>query len=319
MLISDTDAEELLAETRERDPDFVGHYMENYKVTTSTGEPVLLRYARRDVFHGYDARMLTEADALGAAMARGVQVPELLYRGEDFLIERYIPGLQPEVNSADQLTWVPMLLTEVEKAQKRPAYYSNLRSVYDWQQWLRAFLANLYSTLPATHMERVALLGIPPLDRVWKPDSAQSNRALTLVHSDLHPSNLLVNSTGVWILDWELAMIADPLWDAAVALHRTPWPTADAERWAAELWLAMHRADDRDVERLAEYRKLEVWKSLLVDSARYPAAVAEDPECLSHRARRLHALLEAGADAFGCESLPLARVRELLSQWAIVT
>ncbi|WP_040698362.1 aminoglycoside phosphotransferase family protein [Nocardia vinacea] len=314
MRISASEANELLSRIDSHTADFSGHYTDNYRVHTSAGD-ALLRRSRGDVHQGYDPRMMPEVDALKAAYTTTALVPEVLYSSEKFLIEQFIVGSRPALESSDVLAWVPDLLAQVRKMQSRNISRPSLRTVYDWQVWFQRFLSNLYATLPPVHASRIAELQLPPIEQVWNPDHAQSERALTLVHSDLHPANLLVNDQGVWILDWELAIAADPIWEAAVALHRTPWPTADIEAQVTGLWLELYDIDSAS-DLLRQYRTIETWKSLIVDSARFPEHITADPSCLDSQAQRFHELVTAGTKSCGCAVLSLGEVRDLLARWA---
>jgi aminoglycoside phosphotransferase (APT) family kinase protein len=311
--ISEREALDLVQTVAGREPDHSGHYMENFRVQTSTGT-ALIRRPRKGVPDRFDPRMMPEAAALKAALARGVQAPELLYEGETFLIERFIDGSTPRLADTNGKPWMTNLLNQIRRLHAASAPTSDLGNVYEWQLWLQKFLDGLYTSLPAAHAERVTYLRIPSLDEFWSPDPRQGDRALVLAHSDLHPSNLLLNDAGVWILDWELAMTADPVWEAGVSLHRTPWSDFDAESQACSMWLGVlsHAIRSTQItELLDQYRALETWKSLVVDSWRFPEAITAEL-----RASRFHRLLSVGVARFGCIDSTLDDVRDLLLQWA---
>ncbi|MFJ5104527.1 phosphotransferase [Streptomyces sp. NPDC088554] len=47
-----------------------------------------------------------------------------------------------------------------------------------------------------------------------------SRRPPALLHGDLHKKNVIVDRHGkIWVIDWELAMIGDPLYDAVTLVH----------------------------------------------------------------------------------------------------
>jgi thiamine kinase-like enzyme len=318
MRISNAEAAALLNQVDGRAVDYTGHYHHNYRVHTSEGD-ALLRRRRPDVHQGYDPRMLPEVDALEAAAMTGALVPAVLYADEQCLIERFIGGTHASLTNEDVTNWLPGLLNQVKRVHSRQMSRPPVHTVYDWQIWLRDFFADLYESVPNHHAVRLAALQLPPITDIWVPERHQTERVLTLVHSDLTPPNLLINDQGVWILDWELAMAGDPVWDAAVSLHRTPWPTADAETAATTLWLDVLEEVPNAAEALRQYRSLEVWKSLVVDSARFPELVAADPKRLDDRAERLHGLIVTAAKSFGSANLSLTDTRNLLSEWATNT
>lgn len=292
--------------------------MANYIVTTSLGEAIL-RLPRPNVDGRFDPRMIAEAAALNYARDHGVRAPRLLYAEDDaFLIEEFISGDEPSIGSWP--SWLPNLVNEVKALQAGPPpTHAGLRSVYDWQLWMTSTLERTYTGIPPTHQARMSELRIPPLHEFWQANEMHDDRSLTLVHSDLHPRNLLLNHRGLWILDWELALIADPIWEAAVALHRTPWPTPEAREQATELWLTMLTSLGHDADilhtLLAEYNTVEVWRSLINDSRRYPQMIVTNPGCTMALTISFHDKLAAGARAFGCADLNHDETYNLLQKW----
>ncbi|MGW0938274.1 phosphotransferase [Streptomyces sp. NPDC002666] len=60
-------------------------------------------------------------------------------------------------------------------------------------------------------------------------------RSFALVHGDLHRRNLIVDGAGdLWTIDWELAMIGDPLYDLATHLHLMRYSQKEADRVARD-------------------------------------------------------------------------------------
>lgn len=303
----------------DRSPDFAGHHMANHIVATSVGAAIL-RLPRTDVDSGFDPRMVPEATALGYAHDHGVRVPRVLYAENDvFLIEELVTGEEPSVD--DWATWLPNLLSEVTALQSGPPQTrGSVRSVYDWQLWMTSILDQTYASVRPQHRKRISELRIPRLHDFWQASESHHHRNLTLVHSDLHPKNLLTDQRGLWILDWELTLIADPIWEAAVSLHRTPWPTRTARERATELWLMMLASLGHDAETLhtvlAEYSTVEVWRSLINDSWRYPQMISVDPGRSTTLAASFHHKLAVGASAFGCIDLCVEEICDLLQRWA---
>ncbi|WP_055526761.1 aminoglycoside phosphotransferase family protein [Streptomyces graminilatus] len=66
--------------------------------------------------------------------------------------------------------------------------------------------------------------------------SGLKQRPFCLLHADLHRENLIVDAGGrLWTIDWELAMLGDPLYDLATHLHLMRYP-ADQERRMTRAW-----------------------------------------------------------------------------------
>lgn len=93
-----------------------------------------------------------------------------------------------------------------------------------------------------------------------------------LLHGDLHPGNLLA---GAAVLDWELALVGDPVYDLAVYLERTR-PDEKAETRFVEHWARWvpEAGDGGYAARLAAYRRLDRIRSAYTDVLRTVAEVA---------------------------------------------
>lgn len=315
--LSEAEAHRLVDDVRKSQPDFHGRHMLNFKVETSQGWAIL-RIPRPE-FIGYDARMLAEGDAIRMAEFAGANVPKILYQADEFLVESFIEG-GPARNS-EWRQWLDDLLAQVSTVRCANLGSSyGIRTIYEWQCWMRGFLLDLHARLYAEYAGRIDAVGLPSLGAVWTPDPSEDG-AVSLVHADLHAENLVIGPNGtLWILDWELAVIADPVWEAAVSVHRTKWPDETARSTATDLWLESLRevGDEVQVARRYEiYRTLEIWKSLLVDSVKYPNDIRDDRAMLDARTDSFHRKLIAGRDLFGCSDLSRDEVRALLSEWTM--
>ncbi|MFJ2651251.1 phosphotransferase [Streptomyces sp. NPDC087420] len=73
-------------------------------------------------------------------------------------------------------------------------------------------------------------------DRLRKRAVGLRSRPFALLHCDLHRKNLIVDRRDdLWVIDWELAMIGDPLYDLATHLHLMRYHRHEEKRMA-ELW-----------------------------------------------------------------------------------
>ncbi len=208
--------------------------------------------------------------------------------------------------------------------QSRPVTLpAGIQTIEDWQGWLRQQLVESYERYARLFPQRLAVLGIPPVDVWWQtPDSGRGRPVL--LHGDLHPENLLLVGSDVWILDWEIALVGDPIWEAATAVHRTRWPDEAAEQQAAARFLATvsRAAEADDAEQVFAFcQDVELWRSLIVDSERYPELIAANPtaEEIEYRARSFWGKLRRGHERFGCAEVSLGGVRGLVVGWAAET
>lgn len=92
-------------------------------------------------------------------------------------------------------------------------------------------------------------------------------RNFTLCHCDIHRHNVIITpDDSLYFIDWELAMIGDPLYDIAVHLQKTRY-TAEQETIFFQCY-----ADEKDIELFKEqvqiYRRLEIVKYAITDGVR---------------------------------------------------
>ncbi|WHM41323.1 aminoglycoside phosphotransferase family protein [Streptomyces sp. BPTC-684] len=135
--------------------------------------------------------------------------------------------------------------------------------------WLCARLADLVTGLPKETMQLARVLGLPDAHRLRDILGRHqvSERRSVLLHGDLNPWNLVIDGAGgLTLIDWELAMVGDPLYDLVRHLHLTPhrsWIRHRMyERWASRLGDEYTKGWAEDIK---VYRWIEVVRSAYVD------------------------------------------------------
>ncbi|GHB13827.1 hypothetical protein GCM10010306_000920 [Streptomyces umbrinus] len=118
-------------------------------------------------------------------------------------------------------------------------------------------------------------LGIGPdsFGYLRKHVAGLKERPFCLLHADLHRENFILDSEGkVWAIDWELAMLGDPLYDLATHLHLMRYPVQQEreiiQRWCAiaeEVREGSSEGWIEDLPRLLDYKKAQ---SLFTDVIR---------------------------------------------------
>jgi aminoglycoside phosphotransferase (APT) family kinase protein len=130
--------------------------------------------------------------------------------------------------------------------------------------------------IPDDPFESLSLHGLTP-------------RPFRMVHSDVHRQNVLIKPDGrLTFLDWELALMGDPVYELAVHLHKMAY-LPDEDQRMRTVWATACGADQwpnwsEDLERYLSHERV---KSVIVDSVRYSKAVAEDPTQLEPRVESL--------------------------------
>ncbi|GAA2293537.1 phosphotransferase [Streptomyces kunmingensis] len=149
-------------------------------------------------------------------------------------------------------------------------------------------------------------------------------RPFTLLHADLHRENLILDGAGqLWVIDWELAIFGDPLYDLATHLHLMRYPEPQRRR-VTELWRDVLREEgarglDEDLPMLLDYKRAQ---SVFTDVIRAALTLVEVADAraraarLPEAARKLRGVLLRGAAPLGIHSVPSARtIAAALDSW----
>jgi aminoglycoside phosphotransferase (APT) family kinase protein len=144
-------------------------------------------------------------------------------------------------------------------------------------------------------------------------------RQFGLLHTDVHRSNLIIAGGELRVIDWEHAMIGDPLYDLATHLCRMGYP---AKQWDAVVadWQRAVPAEcgaglEDDLRFYIDYERAQ---SVYPDIIRATRSLGAGPEesTLQHAARWIESSLRRAADPLRLSSLPsLSEVTDLLLRW----
>jgi aminoglycoside phosphotransferase (APT) family kinase protein len=240
-----------------------------------------------------EPRYLSEHVVLRAIQASGARVaaPRVLALGESypsdpFAIHTYVGthideppshpvnGLRP--HEADALVDQLCELTGVEVAPVDPSAEG-----VDFYEWLAEQLVNLVRNLPKKSLQLARTLGLPDERRLREILSRHrlSRRAPVLLHGDLNPWNLVrrPDDLALTIIDWEMALIGDPLYDLVRHMHLTPTRPEIRERmfqrWERQLAAEYTKDWDRDWK---VYRGIEMIRSAYIDLDRLATGASLD-------------------------------------------
>ncbi|MFH7336974.1 phosphotransferase family protein [Streptomyces sp. KHY 26] len=255
-----------------------------------TGFPVVVRREVTLVLRR-ERSFLSEHAVLAAIERSGVPVaaPRVLalgtshatdpahrYRADRFAVHTYegardlgrrpdhpVDGLRP--HEADCLVDQLAALTGVDPAGidplgGRPGFYG----------WLSEQLVALVEALPRESQQTARLLGLPDAPRLREILARHhvTDRAPALLHGDLNPWNLVRRDDGpaLTLIDWEMALVGDPLYELVRHMHLTPTRPEIRDRmfrrWAARLD-ARHTRNWQEDWRV--YRWIELVRSAYVD------------------------------------------------------
>ncbi|MDX5565453.1 aminoglycoside phosphotransferase family protein [Streptomyces sp. ID05-04B] len=254
--------------------------------------PVVVRRKLPDVSRR-EPKYLSEHVVLRAIQNSRVRVaaPEVLALGVSFpddlfSIQTYVsthidrPPVHPEngllPHEADALVDQLCELTRVNHASIDP----QAKDV-DFCEWLKEQLVGVVRDLPKESLQLARTLGLPDEWRLREILSRHqvSRREPALLHGDLNPWNLVrrEDDLALTIIDWEMALVGDPLYDLVRHMHLTPTRseirTRMFRRWEAKLPKKHTRHWEKD---WSVYRWIEIVRSAYIDLDRLATGVSLD-------------------------------------------
>ncbi|MGW3624551.1 phosphotransferase [Streptomyces sp. NPDC000880] len=180
--------------------------------------------------------------------------------------------------------------------------------------------ADRYGTL----FEELGVCGAA-LERLRAQGEQLTDRPFVLIHGDLHWHNFIVDGPGdLWTIDWELAMIGDPLYELATHLHLMRYPEREevriAKLWQAEVECVLPGSSlnwHRDLPHLLAYKRTQ---SVFTDVIRTALALGPGPEpnwrMLPRAAWKLQRALAAAQEPLALRSVPtLRQVMSAYTSW----
>ncbi|MEU5178722.1 aminoglycoside phosphotransferase family protein [Streptomyces longwoodensis] len=213
-----------------------------------------------------------------------------------------VNGLRP--HEADGLVDQLCALTRVDYKCLDPAAGEG-----GFYPWLLEQLVDLVRTLPEESGQLARTLGLPDHDRLRDLLSRHvvAQRRPSLLHGDLNPWNLVCRDDrlGVTIIDWEMAIVGDPLYDLVRHMHLTPTRREIRDRmfrrWESRLPPECTHDWRRD-QRV--YRWFELVRSAYIDLDRLVTGSGMDAPNVR---RAVDSYAQTLAAATACLGLPVPR------------
>ncbi|MFJ6086555.1 phosphotransferase [Streptomyces sp. NPDC092369] len=223
---------------------------------------------------------------------KGVAAPKILalgwsHDGQPFAVHTYVgpsdterppnhpvDGLLPR--EADKLVDQLHALTEVDYRQVDP-----LAGQGRFYEWLCEQLVAMVGELPKQSQQLARFLGLPDagvLAQILARHTV-SPREPALLHGDLNPWNLVRrdDDLALTIIDWEMALVGDPLYDLVRHMHLTPTRPEIRDRmfnrWERLLSPEHTKAWRQDWR---VYRWIEIVRSAYVDMDRLVTGASLD-------------------------------------------
>jgi hypothetical protein len=179
--------------------------------------------------------------------------------------------------------------------------------------WLSEELVQLVNDLPQESKEAARVLGLPDASRlrlVLARDQV-TERSPALLHGDLNPWNLVRREDirDLTLIDWEMAVVGDPLYDLVRHLHLTPTSAEIRSRmfrrWEGALGAQYTKDWERDWH---VYRRLEVIRSAYIDLDRLVTGVNLHTPNVRRAVDSYNVTLTVAAGYLGVTARPMAHL-----------
>lgn len=226
-----------------------GYHNRNVRVETSQG-PVNVRLPI-DGADLMDLRLWPEEDVLAALGSAVPEAPRLLHAGRAprYLVQEFLDGVVlndlcprgvpvPEHVPADVVRLLGRLAAiPASRLPTLPAGWPTGNDTAGFGRRLAATTARLHRVYREEFAGPFAAFGVPqdPLAVVGGAWAGLTRRPLGCVHADLHRKNIIVRDGACHVLDWELALYGDPVYDLAVHLHKMSYSPTERDR-LLRLW-----------------------------------------------------------------------------------
>lgn len=168
-------------------------------------------------------------------------------------------------------------------------------------------------------------VGLNSFEYLRKHVDGLTNRPFCLLHADLHRENFILDSADkVWAIDWELAMLGDPLYDLATHLHLMRYPAQQEreiiQRWrgiAEEVREGSSEGWIKDLPRLRDYKKAQsLFTDVIRETQSLVVAGGFDARRLREASLKVRDVHRAAAEPLGLTSRPsLLEIEAALLRW----
>jgi aminoglycoside phosphotransferase (APT) family kinase protein len=283
------DPQALYQRALEHEDAAAGFYNHNIRLDTDDG-PVIVRIPIPGAAT-MDLTIWHEADVLTAVRPYVPPIPNVRHVSTDppFQIHDFVAGDLVD-NAAPRGTRLPSRILDdtvsffgdlvrvpTSVLPPPPAGWPADGDTASFARRLSDVTATVYATYRDDFGDLFAALGIPddPLATVLPEWDNLTSRPFRLVHADIHRKNMIDTGSITVFLDWELALVGDPLYDLAVHLHKMAYQPDEQEAvvrgWAQTVPSDCVADPPGDLDRYLTHEQV---KSAIVDTVRYTTLIA---------------------------------------------
>jgi len=204
----------------------------SFLVGTAQGRYVVRLGTGTDALLAIDRRTEVAAHRLAATVTVAPRVIDA-DESSGLLITEYVAGRAWGESDFATPGQIDRLGAQLARVHALDAHASADLPILDPLVAAHGYVARIVQAAPG---ERAALMRLLAQAADVQLASGAGARPATLVHSDLHGSNI-VDGERLWLVDWEYAALADPMQDVASVLTYHPPAAAHAGRLLGALGL----------------------------------------------------------------------------------
>jgi putative aminoglycoside phosphotransferase len=256
-----------------------GYNNDNYIINVS-GEDIILRIPNSRK-NDTDICLHHEGELLTALQNKLDMIPQVIYydNTQHLLIEKYIYGKTLETIYPVESTIPDEMVINVAKIIKKVHSidcskiivnaYQNSRGTVDFYNAIKNNISNTCNKYLQFRSSIYENLGIylSDIDIFFSESKRITNRKLKLCHCDIHKKNIIVDyNKKIWLIDWELSMLGDPLYDLAVHFQKMRYSERTIYRFLNEYFLEKDSLDISSFyQEIKIYQEMEAIKYVIVD------------------------------------------------------
>jgi predicted Ser/Thr protein kinase len=255
-----------------------GYYNDNY-IFSENNVYYVLRIPKIDA-PIYDLKLHNEVDILNSVKHLNFSIPKVISSGIDYFVESFINGnnlslLFGDMGFIDEWILEKLNFFFIQLHGSKIQIYPNLpwkNSSKDFYFHLVNYIKELYCNFWFENEPLYLSLGIKQkyIDHIFETYSIKNEREIVLCHCDIHRKNVLVHQNRVSVIDWELALFADPIYDLSIFLHKMRLLPRQEQKFIKKYHnIYNHNLTfEQFKSEIEAYRALEEIKTVMVDAKR---------------------------------------------------
>lgn len=265
-----------------------GYYNNNY-IINYNGIIAVLRIPIDNCYE-MDIRLIPEYIVLDL-IDGVVNAPKVLYRNNNIQIHSYIHGTIASVvykNGAALYEKLPLQVA-VQMSSLHSLGVPTILQKYKpecYENFIKTLIRHMYKVYKGFWKDYKKLflsmdIPVDPIECIYSKILNENtfNGKWSICHCDIHKDNIIIQQGDVVsIIDWELSIIGDPLYDIATHFHKMGYTKEQEAIFLSTYGIKQESKESIHKVRgkIKMYKEIEVIKSVLVDTIRYSKIIKHD-------------------------------------------